>query len=112
MPNKYKNKNKKKPNLASGNNRLRALIQEVILAKNLIKTGDLHRSIDAKFTIDKKDNLTVKIGAIFYYKYLDDGTRTIAKRDITKDTVNSPKFKKIMEDVAADYVEYLLITPE
>jgi len=112
MPNKYKNKNRKKPNFNSGNNRLRALIQEVILAKNLIKTGDLHRSIEASFSINKKDELTIFIGAIYYYKYLDDGTKYIAKRDITKDTTEHPTFTKIMEEVAFDYVDYLIITPE
>ena len=97
--------------LSRGNNRLRALIQEVILEKNLIKTGDLHRSIDAEFT-EKNGNITINIGAIFYYKFLDDGTKYIAERNITQDTVNHPTFTKIMEDVAGDYVELLIETPQ
>jgi hypothetical protein len=97
--------------LSRGNNRLRALIQEVILDKNLIKTGDLHRSIDAEFR-EEDGIIKIKIGAIYYYKYLDDGTRYIEARNITKDTTEHPTFKNIMDDVAADFVEYLIEKPD
>ncbi len=93
--------------LSRGNNRLTKIIQSEIKDQNLIKTGDLLKSIDAKFTI-RGTKVTIKIGAMYYYTYLDRGTKYIKSRDITKNVVNSKRFNDLMEEVAAEYFEYLI----
>ena len=93
--------------LSRGNNRLTKLIQAEIVDQKLIKTGDLLKSIDARFTI-KGSKLTIKIGALYYYTFLDKGTKHIKSRDITANVVNSKGFTGLMEDVAAEYFEYLI----
>lgn len=81
--------------------RFRKLIQKDIRNKNLIKTGDLVRSIDAEFK-ESKGKITISIGAIFYYTYLDDGTKYIKSFDITKDVLDSKGFKDLLEEVLED----------
>jgi len=93
--------------VSRGNNRLAKIVEAEILNQNLIKTGDLLKSIDARFVISGK-KLTIKIGAMYYYTFLDNGTRHIKRRDITKNVVNSKRFVNLMEEVAADYIEYLI----
>lgn len=93
--------------VSRGNNRLTKIIASEIQKQNLIKTGDLLKSIDAQFVVKGKD-LKVKIGAMYYYTFLDNGTKHIKSRDITKNVVNSDRFIKLMEEVAADYIEFLI----
>tara|TARA_R110002012_G_scaffold106783_4_gene248052 strand:- start:231 stop:542 length:312 start_codon:yes stop_codon:yes gene_type:complete len=93
--------------LSRGNNRLARLIEAEIQKQNLIKTGDLLKSIDAQFVLKNK-KITIKIGAMYYYTFLDNGTRHIKSRNITQKVINSDKFVKLMEDVAGEYIEFLI----
>lgn len=90
-------------NLSRYDNRLRRLIQDIINKKGLVKTGDLIRSIDANFFI-KNDNIELNIGAIYYYDYLDKGTKYIKPREITKDVTSSKEFNDIMTEVVTEYI--------
>ena len=96
-----------KLNLSKYNNRFRKLVQEDIYKKDLIKTGDLIRSIDAEFRVEN-DNVVIEIGSIYYYEYLDNGTRHIKARKITEDVIKSKEFQKIMDEVTQEWVEYQL----
>lgn len=90
--------------LNKASNRFRKLIQQDIRNKNLIKTGDLIRSIDAEFK-EKGNKIVIHIGAIFYYTYLDDGTKYIKSFDITKDVLDSKGFKDLLEEVLVDVTQ-------
>lgn len=93
--------------LNKATNRFRKLVQKDIREKNLIKTGDLIRSIDVEFK-DEKDKVVFTIGAIFYYTFLDDGTTHIRSRNITKDVTESAEFAAILKDTIGDYVQVLI----
>jgi len=84
--------------LDKGNNRFRKLIQKDILKKDAIITGDMLRSIDPVFK-DRRDKVLIELGAIYYYEYVDQGTRTIKARNITSDVLDSKAFLKIVEDL-------------
>jgi len=86
--------------------RFRKLIQNDIRKKNLIKTGDMIRSIEADFSENTSTGeIVISIGAIYYYTYLDDGTRYIKSFDITDDVVDSKEFEKLMEETIVDITE-------
>jgi hypothetical protein len=87
--------------LNKASNRFRKLIQDDIRKKNLIKTGDLIRSIDASFKEDG-DEIKIQIGAIYYYTFLDDGTKYIKSFNITEDVLDSTEFEELLEDTIVD----------
>lgn len=89
------------------NNRFRKLIQKDIRKKGSIRTGTMLKSIDPVFNIDKKGELVVNLDAVYYYEYVDGGTRYITPRDFTKDVVNSEEFAKILEELM---IEISLLT--
>ena len=93
--------------VSRGNNRLTKVIQAEIKSQRLIKTGDLLRTVDAQFVVKGK-KLTIKIGTMYYYTFLDNGTKHIRSRNITQNVVNSKRFIDLMEEVAADFIEYLI----
>ena len=93
--------------LNKASKQFRKLVQKDIRSKNLIKSGDLVKSIEAKFT-SKGGEIFISIGAIFYYTYLDDGTKNIKSFDITEDVLDSQEFADIMEDLIVDIVEVRL----
>lgn len=90
--------------ISRGNNKFRRLIQKDIREKNLIKTGDLIQSIDPVFSMEKGE-LNIEVGAIHYYKFLDDGTKFITARNITSDVVESSEFTKLIEDIIFQLTE-------
>ena len=91
-------------NLSKYNNRFSNLIEADIRKKKLIKTGDLIRSIDPVFHLSN-NKITIKLGAIHYFKYLDDGTRYIKSYNITKDVMNTQEFLDIIEDIIFDGID-------
>ena len=89
------------------NTRFTKLVQQDISDKNLIKTGDLYKSIDAKFKLDG-DEVVIDIDVIYYYVFLDDGTRHIQAFNITEDVTNSSEFDALMEDMMIELLEFEL----
>lgn len=96
------------------NNRFKQLIMKTILDINqastnsaLIKTGDLLRSIDSIFTFNEKDwSIDIDIKAIFYYEYLDNGTKRIKAFEITNKTLDSKENTDMIQDLLGELFEY------
>ena len=59
------------------------------------------RSIDAVFK-KRGDNYTIELGAIYYYTFLDDGTKYIKKKDITKDVIEGDEFRDLVAELMVD----------
>lgn len=93
--------------LNKSTNKLRRLIQQDIRDKNLIKSGDLIKSIDASFK-EERGKITLSIGAIYYYTFLDDGTRYIKARNITNDVMESREFKILLEETTAGVAQVMV----
>lgn len=102
--------------VSKANNRFRKLIQKDILKKDAIITGDMLRSIDPVFRLKKK-KILIELGAIYYYEYVDQGTKGkhgtkrkqgtqgIKARNITTDVLESKAFLEIAEDLSFDLYE-------
>ena len=85
-------------------NDIKKLIQTDIQKKGLIKTGAMIQSIDPIFRMEGS-NVVVEVGAVYYFKFQDDGTRYITARDITNDVINSKAFQDIIEYVMYYWME-------
>lgn len=74
-------------------------IKSEIRSAGAIRTGDMLRSIDYKVTGDTDPELM--IDAIYYYTYVDEGTKYISPREFTKKALNKSKKRYISNIKAA-----------
>lgn len=91
------------------NVKFKNLIREEIRIKKLIKTGTMIRSISTEFILEK-GKIKIKLGAVYYYKFLDDGTKYIKAYNITKDTLKSKKFQDLEKDLISKIAKIEIIT--
>ena len=77
------------------------LVKSIIRQKQLIRTGDLHNSIETK-VYQKNNNLSIQISGMDYWKYLDQ------PYDLSKDVFSSQQFKRISFELNDIYVEALM----
>ena len=82
-------------------------INKVSSNSALIKTGDLLRSIDSVFSFDEKDwTINIELKSIFYYEYLDNGTKRIKAFEITNKTLESEEYDEMITDLLSEIYEY------
>lgn len=93
--------------LSKASAKLKTLVKNDIISKGLVKTGALVQSIEADF-VETGDELTIEIGAVYYYAFLDDGTRFIEAYNITEDVTNSSAFQVLLEDTITSLLEVRL----
>jgi hypothetical protein len=74
--------------------------QYIISKEGLIKTGALRASIDINFDVNNSD---FSISAIYYYEYLDRGTKYIKSYDLTEKIVNDKIVLDAIEDFYYNY---------
>ena len=89
--------------ISRANNRFTKLIKREIIEKDAIITGDMLRSIDTVFKEKSNGNIEIVLGSIYYYVYVDQGTKHIKARKITEDVLNSDSFNEILEDLMFEW---------
>tara|TARA_R110000851_G_C12952231_1_gene553388 strand:- start:17 stop:352 length:336 start_codon:yes stop_codon:yes gene_type:complete len=107
----------KKADLDAANAKLKALVLKILKTKKggnknkTIKadTGKLKRNLDA-FVVVKKDGIYVNVDVVDYYKFLDQGSKTIKKPwFLTKEFTESKEFKQIITNLLTKhYVNKIL----
>lgn len=90
------------------NVKLKKLIQNEITRQKLIDTGAMIKSITTEFTLSRR-KLNIKLGAIYYYKFLDNGTRYITARKITKNVISGNEFKNLEKRLIASIAKIEII---
>lgn len=80
------------------------LIRDEIRTKKLIDTGTLVRSITSDIKVVNGE-VEITLGAVYYYEFLDNGTRYIKSYNITKDVLSTKKFKNIIMSLVDDMME-------
>ena len=86
--------------IKGANVRFKKLIQDEIAKKKLIKTGYMIKSITSEFRLER-GKITIFLGAVYYYKFLDNGTKFIKPYYITADTIKGEKFKKLEKELVS-----------
>lgn len=86
---------------------LKLLYQDYIIKEGAIDTGALLNSIEVQVTFDE-DGPKVDVASEPYLIFVDDGTRYIEPREITKQWENDPVFEAIMEEITLLWTEYYL----
>jgi hypothetical protein len=74
--------------------------QYIISKEGLIKTGALRESININFDVDDGE---FTISAIYYYEYLDGGTKYIKSYDLTEKITNDKIVLDAIEDFFYNY---------
>jgi len=80
------------------------LVRTEIRKKKLIDTGTMIRSITSDIKVVNEE-VEITLGAVYYYKFLDDGTRYIKAYNITEDVMDTKKFKDIIMDLVGDMID-------
>lgn len=80
------------------------LVRDEIRKKKLIKTGTMIRSITSDIKVVAGE-VKIELGAVYYYKFLDDGTRYIKAYNITNDVMETKKFQDIIMDLIGDMID-------
>lgn len=80
------------------------LVRDEIRRKKLIKTGTLVRSITSDIKVVNGE-VDITLGAVYYYKFLDDGTKHIKSYNITKDIMNTKRFQDIIMSLITDMID-------
>jgi hypothetical protein len=78
--------------------------KDVITREGLIKTGQLLRSIESDVRFNQND-ITIEIEAVYYYEYLDEGTRYIKPYNLTDKILNDSRVIKAIEDFLVEWIE-------
>ena len=90
------------------NVKFKNLIRDEIRRLKLIKTGTMIRSITTEFKISN-NKLEIVLGAVYYYDFLDDGTKYIKPYNITKNVIKGQKFKNLEKDLIAKIAKIEII---
>lgn len=103
--------------LTSLERRLEDLYHNYILEAGKVRTGTMLKSVKAKINMNK-DNYTYDLKAIYYFEYVDNGTRKMDPpfpnesgelKTITGQVENDPEFEKINDEVLTIWLdEYIL----
>lgn len=80
------------------------LVRNQIRKEKLIDTGTMIRSITSDIKVVNGE-VEITLGAVYYYKFLDDGTRYIKAYNITEDVINTKKFKDIIMSLVTDMID-------
>lgn len=80
-------------------------LKKAIKFKKAIDTGRMKNVSLVKIVLDKRDKRPkyMEINTTFYYKFVDQGTRHITPRRITKQMRSTPEWKKEMNRVVASW---------
>lgn len=88
------------------------LVQEIkseIESAGAVKTGKMKNSIDYKID-DNVNDVTIQLEAIYYYEYVDSGTKNIKPREFSKKAVKKvlSKHRNKMTDAVKSDVQSLI----
>ena len=75
------------------------IIQAEIRKQDLIKTGNMLRSIKSKVTIKNSNEIDIDVSAVDYFIYVNGNF------DVTEKAFNSPAFRKVIADFNQIMVE-------
>ncbi len=87
--------------------KLQRAIQQEISKLGLVDTGALRASIRISAVTGDLNQVTLTINCLYYYVFLDLGTKDIAKQNITEKALRSSNGKKFMEETVQAYVDFL-----
>lgn len=89
-------------------NKLARSLQQEIRALGLVDTGALYESVRiSAMTGDKLNVITMTINAMFYYLFLDEGTkRGIPPYSITDSWLRRSDVKQIIAEIVQEYVAF------
>lgn len=97
--------------LGVATNSMSSLIKKSIIEKQAIDTGRMKNTSLVKIVLDDKNKRPkyVEIDSTYYYKFVDQGTRHITPRQITKWMRDQDKFKKEMARIMNAWMAWNII---
>lgn len=90
--------------------KLQKAIQQVIRNEGLIDTRTLYNSVRISTVEGDLNRINITINAVYYYAFLDLGTRDIARFRITDQALESGLGREFLSDVIGEYMEWLIAT--
>jgi hypothetical protein len=89
--------------LGTATNSMNFQIKNSILIKDAIDTGKMRNTSFIKIILDKENMkpIEISIDSTEYYKFVDQGTKHITPREITKYFMNTDEFKRELNRVVA-----------
>lgn len=90
--------------------KLQKAIQQTIRNEGLIDTRTLYNSVRISTVEGDLNRINITINAVYYYAFLDLGTRDIARFRITDKALESSMGREFLSDVISEYMEWLMAT--
>ena len=97
--------------LGTATNSMSSMIKKSIIEKQAIDTGRMKNTSLVKIVLDPKDKRPkyVEINSTYYYKFVDEGTRHITPRRITKWMRDQDRFKNEMRRIMNAWISWQTI---
>lgn len=86
------------------NVKFKQLVRDEIRRLGLIKTGTMIRSVTSNIKVNGT-KIRINLGVVYYYKFLDNGTKYIEAYHITDRVLDRPEFKKIIGDLSENLID-------
>lgn len=87
--------------------RLQRAIQQTITRLGLVDTSTMRDSIRISAVTGDLNQITITVNCIYYYPFLDLGTRDIAPQDITAKALQTSQGRQFLEETVQQYMDYL-----